>query len=151
MLVPKYLQTKINVKVESPEFLPRRAHESDAGADLVCKEHIWLQRGERVLVKTGVSVEIPVGHVGLIFPRSSLSKFNVIMTNSVGVIDSDYRGEIMASLMYVGTEYAGHNFNRGDRIVQLVVMPIVLPTFHVVDELSNTDRGTGGFGSTGKT
>jgi dUTP pyrophosphatase len=71
------------------------------------------------------------------------------MTNSVGVIDSDYRGEIMASLMYIGTDYAGHNLNMGDRIVQLVIMPIILPEFKIVNELSTTYRGSGGFGSTG--
>jgi dUTP pyrophosphatase len=149
MLVPKYLQTEINVKVESPEYLPRRAHSSDAGADLVCKETTYLPMNYRVLVKTGVAVEIPVGFVGLLFPRSSLSKLGIVMTNSVGVIDSDYRGEIMASLMYTGGSSPGYELNRGDRIVQLVVVPIVLPEFKSVEELSTTYRGSGGFGSTG--
>jgi dUTP pyrophosphatase len=108
----------------------------------------------RVLIGTGVCVKIPRGYVGMLIPRSSLSKSGIIMTNSVGVIDSDYRGEIMASLMYTG----GLEFNpviyQGDRIVQLVVLPILLVTPDVGDstdeEWMDTQRGTGGFGSTGK-
>jgi dUTP pyrophosphatase len=124
-----------------------RANPSDAGADLVAKEQVELFAGNRTLVKTGVKVEIPVGHMGLLVPRSSLSKLHIIMTNSVGIIDSDYRGEIMASLMYNGTDSI--IIEKGTRIVQLVVVPIILPRFKLVETLDTTARGEGGFGSTG--
>jgi dUTP pyrophosphatase len=146
-MVPVYLQTVIKAIWEEG-CEPTRANPSDAGADLVSKERVLLFSKERTLVKTGVKVEIPVGHVGLLFPRSSLSKQDIIMTNSVGVIDSDYRGELMASLMYIGDE-SGVWIGQGDRIVQLVVVPIVLPKFKLVETLDTTARGEGGFGSTG--
>jgi dUTP pyrophosphatase len=146
-MVPTYLQLILKA-IWEPDCEPTRANPSDAGADLVSKDRILLYKGERELVKTGVRVEIPIGHVGLLFPRSSLSKKDIIMTNSVGVIDSDYRGEIMASLMYIGNE-SGMYIHKGDRIVQLVVIPIVLPIFKLVDNLTETTRGEGGFGSTG--
>jgi dUTP pyrophosphatase len=140
---------EINIKVDEDICLPRRANPTDAGADLVSKDFTVLKNRVRTLVKTGVYVEIPKGFVGLLFPRSSLSKFSVIMTNSVGVIDSDYRGEIMASLEYNGGSES-YLIQKGDRIVQLVIVPIVLPSFKVVNELDDTARGAGGFGSTGK-
>lgn len=127
---------------------PVRAHPSDAGADLVSKNEYVLPVGIRCLVPTGVKVAIPQGFVGLLFPRSSLSKIGITMTNSVGVIDSDYRGEIMASLIYHGST-AYSMIQEKARIVQLVVVPIILPKFNKVDNLDETARGTGGFGSTG--
>lgn len=144
-------------KLEHPACMPVRANPADAGLDLRAKMTYVLPINKRVLVGTGVSVKIPVGHVGLLFPRSSLSKLGITMTNSVGVIDSDYRGEIMASLMFNGVEgnCVEHTIPAGERIVQLVVVPIVLPVPQVMewsDELWNdTVRGQGGFGSTGKT
>jgi len=144
------------IKLENPACMPTRSNPTDAGLDLRCKLTTTLQYGVRTLVPTGVSVKIPTGHAGLLFPRSSLSKYGITMTNSVGVIDSDYRGEIMASLMFNG---APGNCNEidllaGERIVQLVVVPIILPALEVgnwSDEYWNdTQRGTGGFGSTGK-
>lgn len=144
------------IKLEHPACMPTRSNLTDAGLDLRCKQTITLQMGERTLVPTGVSVKIPANHVGLLFPRSSLSKQGITMTNSVGVIDSDYRGEIMASLMFNGVpgNFIETRLPAGERIVQLVVVPIVLPEVTVVDwsdEMWNdTQRGTGGFGSTGK-
>jgi dUTP pyrophosphatase len=138
----------LNIVVDNERCVPVRAHPSDAGADLVTKEDVKLDRKIRTLVKTGVKVEVPVGYVGLIFPRSSLSKDNIIMTNSVGVIDSDYRGEIMASLMYTGVQNSIH-IHKFTRIVQLVIVPIQLANFNIVDKLEDTARGAGGFGSTG--
>lgn len=145
------------VKVEDPVLTPTKATDGSAGFDLRAKKETLLSTGERVLVGTGVRATIPEDHVGLLFPRSSLSKFGVQMTNSVGVIDSDYRGEIMASLMYNGTTgWNGYTIPKYERIVQLVIVPV--PQFEVsVDKYSteeqwnNTIRGTGGFGSTGKT
>lgn len=148
--IPLYLQLPLKVKLYSESCKPQRAYASDAGADLVARETTWLQRNRRTLVPTGVYIEVPVGYVGLLAPRSSLSKANIIMTNSVGVIDSAYRGEIMASLMYIGNNDAGFTILAGERVVQLLVMPIILPRFNIVDELEETDRGNGGFGSTGK-
>lgn len=143
----------IQIKVEHPDLTPIRANPTDAGLDLKTKETTWLKNGHRTLVPTGIRVKIPVGHVGLLFPRSSLSKYGIAMTNSVGVIDSDYRGEVMASLMYNG-EYDGYVLEKLERIVQLVVVPIVLPEVVInsepEDQWNATSRGNGGFGSTGK-
>jgi dUTP pyrophosphatase len=146
-MIPLYMKVPIDIKCEFDFCYPTRAHESDAGADLCAKENTLLHGKCRTLVRTGVKVAIPIGYVGLLFPRSSLSKLGITMTNSVGVIDSSYRGEIMASLMY----NSEHNYmlEKATRIVQLVVLPITLPTFKVVEELNNTERGEGGFGSSG--
>lgn len=134
-------------------YAPVRANPTDAGLDLKSRVTINLSCTERTLVPTGVYVKIPVGYVGLLIPRSSLSKNGVMLANSVGVIDSDYRGEIMAALI-------SHNndepmINEGDRIVQLLIVPIALPTpivahATVEDWAKTTNRGIGGFGSTGK-
>jgi dUTP pyrophosphatase len=146
----------MQIKLEHPACLPTRSNPTDAGLDLRCKQTTTLQMGKRTLVATGVSVKIPVNHVGLLFPRSSLSKQGITMTNSVGVIDSDYRGEILASLVFNGVpgSLSETEIPAGERIVQLVVVPILLPELEVgdwSDELWNdTQRGTGGFGSTGK-
>ena len=128
--------------------MPERAHPTDAGADLKCKESTHMPKGERVLVRTGVRTAIPACYVGLLFPRSSLSKLGITMTNSVGVIDSDYRGEIMASLKYDGPEDS-YYMPKGTKIVQLVIVPCLLDQFITVETLSETERGEGGFGSTG--
>lgn len=150
------METSMNtlqIKNEKDFTLPVRAFASDAGLDLSSKEAVFLKPNERTLVKTGVKVRIPEGYVGLLVPRSSLSKDEIILTNSVGIIDSTYRGEILASLKYVGTE-EGKVITAGQRIVQLLIVPIALPTVEVVDEddetWNATDRGIGGFGSTGK-
>ena len=119
-----------------------------AGADLRVPYDIQLKPGEIHKVHTGVAVKIPEGCVGLIFPRSSLGKIKVGMANTVGVIDSDYTGELIVLL-----ENKGHTtqlFYKDDRIVQLVVVPCVAPKFEYVDSLEETERGDKGFGSTGK-
>jgi dUTP pyrophosphatase len=144
----------MKTKLQTPDCMPTRANPTDAGLDLRARSTCEMPLNIRVLLGTGVSVKIPQGYVGMLIPRSSLSKSGIVMTNSVGVIDSDYRGEIMASLMYTG----GQNFNpviyQGDRIVQLVIVPILLVKPDVDDwsdeEWNDTQRGTGGFGSTGK-
>lgn len=146
--VPKYMRPEIKVQVDDMACVPARAHASDAGADLIAVEETYLYKGTRTLVKTGVRAAIPLGYVGLLFPRSSLSKRGITMTNSVGVIDTEYRGEIMASLIYNGP--ADHaKIEKGDRVVQLLVVPIILPEFVVSESLDETARGAGGFGSTG--
>ncbi len=148
-MVPKYLQPEVRYECEFDHCMPKRTFPTDAGADLSARDGTVMETGIRTLVRTGVKVEIPVGFVGLLFPRSSLSKLHITMTNSVGVIDSDYRGEILASLMYNGSP--AYYIDKGQRIVQLVIVPIVLADFVRVNSLSNTVRGEGGFGSTGAT
>ena len=143
---------KLQVRLQRPEVLPNRAFPTDAGLDLRSKVEVILCKGERTLVGTGVQVRIPEGYVGLLLPRSSLSKKYILMTNSCGVIDSQYRGEIMASLLYHGeTDWC--IINKDERIVQLLIVPIALPSLEVVSETdalwNDTSRGTGGFGSTG--
>lgn len=97
---------------------------------------------------TGIAVEIPEGHVGLIFPRSSLSKTDLILANHVGVIDSGYRGEIMAKFRPINS--TPRTYDEGDRICQMMIVPIPKIEFEEVDELSETERGDGGFGHSGK-
>lgn len=138
----------IEIQCEYDFCRPYRAHATDAGADLAAKEDIVLINNVRTLVPTGVKVAIPSGFTGLLVPRSSLSKNYITMTNSVGVIDTEYRGEIMASLMYSG-DLDNYILEQGTRIVQLVIVPIIIPKFQEVIKLSDTVRGTGGFGSTG--
>ena len=119
-----------------------------AGVDLFIKDlHI---KGNEAKIHTGVRVEIPEGYVGLLFARSSLAKTGWILANSVGVIDSDYRGEIIVKLRFVGENYE-MPFHLGDRVAQLVVVPMISPAIWQVGEIDrNTKRGEKGFGSTGK-
>lgn len=142
-------------KAERPGLMPRRANSTDAGLDLKAKEEYLLLPFQRVLVGTGVSVKIPVGHFGMLVPRSSLSKNNIILTNSVGIIDADYRGEIIASLMFIPNMIHDHkHIDKDERIVQLVIVPCVLMDAREWGgtdyDWFDTERGSGGFGSTGK-
>lgn len=141
---------KILVKQLDPDLpLPEHATVGDAGVDLYSTEDGSLEPGERRLVPTGIAVAIPEGYVGLIAPRSGLAvKHGIGLANSPGVLDAGYRGEIHAALVNHGQE--PFVFQRGDRIAQLVVMPFVEQHFEVVAELPESDRGVGGFGSTGK-
>ena len=130
--------------------LPLRATWGSAGADLcACTEaDIIIQSGERRLIPTGLAVEIPQGYGGFMFARSSLGKRGVGLANGVGVIDSDYRGEMQMLLI----NHSGEPFTvkNGDRIAQLVIMPVCMADFELDEILSETHRGEGGFGSTGK-
>lgn len=129
--------------------LPHRAHRGDAGADLYAAESLTLQPGERALVGTGIAIALPVGTVGLIHPRSGLAaKQGLSVVNTPGTVDADYRGEIKVCLI----NHDRHNpieIERGMRIAQLVVQRVELVGFAEVDELDDTDRGAGGYGSTG--
>lgn len=125
--------------------LPQRQHPTDAGADLFSCEDIELYPEETKLVGTGISVKIPVGYTGLIFNRSSQGKRGIILPNSVGVIDTDYRGELKVILKNISNDL--YKIKCGDRIAQLVLVPIKLVDFY--DTWNDTERGTGGFGSTG--
>ena len=136
-------------KLSTNAVIPTRAHESDAGFDLTAT-YCTSDLDGCVVYRTGIAVEIPKGYVGLIFPRSSIANRNLILTNSVGVIDSGYRGEILAKFRYVNDDFINiPPYKVGDRIGQLVIMPIPEIEFEEVDELSDSDRGTGGYGSTG--
>lgn len=142
----------LEARLERSELEPTRANPTDAGLDLRAKTEYTLCRGNRVLVGTGVQVKIPDGFVGFLVPRSSLSKKQIILANSVGIIDAGYRGELLAALVYTGTD-DWVIVEKNERIVQLVIVPIALPQVLVryVDEDTwvDTERGAGGFGSTG--
>lgn len=150
---------KIKIKQLSPDaVLPKYATEGSAGFDLSAAEDMVIRAGETVLVKTGLSVEIPVGFEMQVRPRSGTSlKTSLRVANSPGTIDSDYRGEvcvIMTNASYVVNGFPvinlGVQIKKGERIAQGVICPVVQAEFEVVSELSGTVRGEGGFGSTGK-
>lgn len=143
---------KVNIKkLNEKAILPTYGSEYAAGADLYAcnEEKIVIKPHETVLIKTGIAMEIPEGYAGLIYARSGIaSKRGLAPANKVGVIDSDYRGEVMVAL---------HNHSEKDgeiepfeRIAQLVVAPFLKVDFEEAEELSDTVRGAGGFGSTGK-
>lgn len=126
--------------------LPQRAHETDAGADLFACEAYEIFSGEQKLIDTGVAVKIPRGYAGFIFNRSSQGKKGIVIPHSVGVIDTDYRGNLKVLLKNISCD--NYLVQPGDRIAQLVIMPVVLADFY--DSWNDTERGTGGFGSTGQ-
>jgi len=131
--------------VEDKAFLPKRANKTDAGADLMSIEDLEIYPNEQKLVGTGVATKIPEGYAGFVFNRSSQGKKGITIPHSVGVIDADYRGEIKVLLKNISEDI--YTIKRGDRIAQLVIMPVLLPEF--TDIWNDTERGTGGFGSTG--
>ncbi len=133
-------------KLHSDAVIPQYAKPGDAGLDLVATQ-IISQDTQQVTYGTGLAVEIPEGYVGLIFPRSSIRKYELALSNSVGVIDSGYRGEIQATF---NTRYYGEIvYKKGDKIAQLVIIPYPQVELYESDELSESERGSGGFGSTG--
>lgn len=139
---------KMNVRLSDGAELPRYAHEGDAGLDLRITHDVMLNPGERATVGTGLAVEIPQGCVGLVFPRSGLaSKHGITLSNSVGVIDSGYRGEIGVTLLNQSDETT--TLDAGTRVCQLIVMPFVPCELVPCEELTETERGAAGFGSTG--
>lgn len=144
---------KVNVKkLNENAKLPFRATDGSAGADLfACIENdIFVEAGERVLVPTGIAIEIAdKGYGGFVFPRSSVaSKFGLTLSNCVGVIDSDYRGEVKIPVINLGKEK--YTIKNGDRIAQLVIIPIDNTVYTEVNNVTATERGENGFGSTGK-
>ncbi len=143
--------SQVNVKKLNPTAkLPTYGSEYAAGADLyACLDsEITINHGETYLVKTGIAMEIPVGYAGLIYARSGLAtKRGLAPANKVGVIDSDYRGEIMVSIYNQSSE--PQKIEPGERIAQLVITPYITGIFNEVSDLSDTTRGEGGFGSTG--
>ncbi len=136
---------KLNPRATIPSFA---YDEGDAGVDLASVEDLVLGEGERALVATGIAIAIPPGYGGFVQPRSGLAaKHGITLTNSPGLIDSSYRGEIKVILQ--NTSHADFQIKAGDRIAQLVVMPVEQPQFELVDELPDSRRGDGGFGSSG--
>ena len=131
--------------------LPTYGTEFSAGADLYAclEEPVTIAPGETKKIPTGLAMEIPVGCAGLIYARSGLgTKQGLAPANKVGVVDSDYRGEFMVFLHNHSAET--RTVSHGDRVAQLVVTPVYTPGFEETDELTDTARGAGGFGSTGK-
>ena len=169
---------KVKIKrLSEKSVIPTYAKDEDAGLDLVATSKTY-DDNRNVVYGTGLAFEIPKGYVGLLFPRSSNSKQDLILSNSVGVLDSGYRGEVMMKFkriydveknhkllckileQYCDVELEGgeikrndllpNEYNIGDRIGQLIIMPYPTIEFEEVEELSVTERGTGGYGSTGK-
>ena len=131
--------------------LPLYAHPGDAGADLVSTESLVLAPGQRQTVGTGVSIALPDGYVCFVVPRSGLAfKHGITIVNAPGTVDAGYRGEIKVSLLNTDRDHA-FEIHAGDRIAQMVIMPVSRARFVPVDTLPGSDRGDGGFGSTGMT
>ena len=129
--------------------LPSAQHPGDAGLDLRAAEGITVKPGERAMVSTGVAVAIPDGHAGLVLPRSGLaSKRGLTLANAPGLIDAGYRGEVICAVVNLDPHDAVE-ISAGDRIAQLVVVPLAAVTPVFVEELPVSTRGAGGFGSTG--
>lgn len=140
-------------KLSDKAVVPTKAHSSDAGFDLTATRVTSEvnECGQFVLVyHTDLAMEIPDGYVGLIFPRSSISKKSLYQTNAVAVIDSNYRGEIIVKYKNTTGDSIPAVYNLGDKFAQLIVMPYPTIEFVEAEELSESDRGEGGFGSTDK-
>lgn len=139
------------LKIKTSEQTPAYATEHAAGIDLYCKtdKDIIIRPKETVKIHTGLFVEIPEGYFGAVYPRSSTGvKKNLMLANTVGIIDSDYRGELMIFFYNYGEK--DQTIENGDRLAQLVIQPYLRCEIKKVDELTDSKRGDGGFGSTGK-
>lgn len=135
-------------KLHKDAVIPQYSKKGDAGMDLTAVSKEVVDKGDHgyISYNIGLSFEIPEGFVGLVFPRSSISNTGLILSNSVGVIDANYRGEVSARFKAIP---GGKQYEVGDRVAQLMIVPHPVVEFELVDELSQTDRGSGGFGSTG--
>lgn len=144
--------SSIRVKKLSPKaILPTYGSSEAAGADLYAclEESVTIQPGETVFIPTGIALEVPKGCAGLVYARSSMgAKRGLAPANKVGVIDSDYRGEIRVVLLNHGK--VPQTVEHGERVAQFLITPVLTPQYEEVAELTDTDRGAGGFGSTGK-
>lgn len=129
--------------------LPVRAHDDDAGYDLCALEAATLAPGERAMLRTGIAIELPAGHAGLVVPRSGLAaRHGIAIVNAPGLIDAGYRGELKVLLLNTDRERA-FEIAAGDRIAQLVVVAVATPPIVEAEALAATMRGEGGFGSSG--
>lgn len=139
----------MKIKILNKNCIPERKHDWDAGLDMKAAETVTIQPGENRQIGLGVCVQIPVGYVGLMCPRSSIGVNTMLRPSiSVGVIDAGYTGEVHQPYTNIGNEPI--TLNEGERIGQLVVVPIFDYDLEVVDELEPTERGDDAFGSTGK-
>ncbi len=139
---------RLNIKKLTPDaILPKYAHPGDAGMDMYANETVVIKPGEAVKIKTGISMEIPDGYVGLMWDKSGLSTNHKIKSLG-GVIDSGYRGESMLGVINLGTE--PYTIEKGHKVVQMLIQKVERVEVEEVSELSDTSRGAGGFGSTGK-
>lgn len=137
------------MKIDKDLETPTRAYEDDAGLDLLSAVNVVIKPGDRVLVPSGIAVEIPVGYAGFVQPRSGLAiDHGIGLVNSPGLIDSSYRGEIKVIMINMDTRES-FRIKRGDKIAQLVIKKIETPKVLVVDSLNKSDRGANGFGSSG--
>lgn len=137
-------------KLKDDAVLPTRAHDGDAGLDLYACEAAHIGPGERWSVGTGVAVEIPEGHAGLVLPRSGLAKkHGIALVNAPGLIDAGYRGEVRVLLLNTDPAET-FRVEPGDRIAQLVITPVTLAEPVEAESLSDSARGDGGFGSSGR-
>lgn len=137
-------------RLKDEAVLPSRAHEGDAGLDLYACEAAHIGPGERWSVGTGIAVQIPAGHAGLVLPRSGIAReHGITLVNSPGLIDSGYRGEVRVLLLNTDPAET-FRVAAGDRIAQLVLTPVLIADPVEVTELSETARGEGGFGSSGR-
>ena len=140
---------EVKIKLLDPRaVVPTRGSAEAAGADLRTLDALTVPAHKTVQAHTGIAIELPVGYAAFVYARSGMAlKKGIAPANKVGVVDSDYRGEVMVSL-HNHTD-ADVQIEAGERIAQLVIAPVVLPDFVVCDSLGDTDRGAGGFGSTG--
>ena len=136
-------------KLTTTAITPTRGSPNSAGLDLYADQDVLVSSGASKMVGTGIAIEIPQDYVGLVAIRSSVGKAGVALANSIGVIDSDYRGELKLCLTYTAGN-GGHYIRKGQAIAQIVIMPVLPVELVEVDALSTTERGAGGFGSTGK-
>lgn len=149
-IIMKIMEVKLKKLVEEA-VIPTYAKPGDAGMDLTATSVEFDASTDNYIYHTGIAIEIPEGYVGLVFPRSSNRKTNAYMTNHVGVIDSGYRGEIMLTYKNRNSNntFADKPYSVGDRVGQIIILPYPEILFVEVTELSETERGEGGHGSTG--
>lgn len=137
----------MKIKLSKGAFMPERAHDNDAGLDLKAPHDVLIPAGHSVIIDTGVHVELPKNTVGMIKSRSGLLTRHNIVTD--GTIDEGYRGSIAVKL-FNHSQVTDYRIHKGDKIAQLVVLPCLFPSIELVDDLTETDRGDNGFGSTGR-
>ena len=146
--MPEHITLQLK-KLDADLPTPCYAHEGDAGLDLYAAESVTLQPGQRSMVPTGIAIAIPQGYAGFVQPRSGLAaKQGITIVNTPGLIDSGYRGEVKVIVLNTDSSNAVQ-LARGERIAQLVIQAVPVVTLEEVEELDSTERGAGGFGSSG--
>ena len=143
----KTLKVKIK-KLNENAVIPTYSKDGDAGMDLVSTSKSF-DEDSNVVFGTGLAFEIPKGFVGLLFPRSSNAKKDLLLSNSVGVLDSGDRGEVMFKFKFSNCDYSENTYEIGDKVGQIIILPYPQIEFEEAEELSETERGNGGYGSTG--